>query len=166
MLKWSVAKGPILVTIGADDFFMMNQYGVCSQFFKYIVFLFTGAYCRVSMLCVFRLNLNSFLLFFTYLQRVLDGPAYTLDEMENLRIAHSLLVIGYGETQLGQKIWLVKNSHGGERFLLLARDNGKIGGAFGLTRRITRVQVSERVDVTVKSDEEMRVTPRTDWWSI
>nr|CAB3494907.1 unnamed protein product [Digitaria exilis] len=125
MLKWSVAKGPILVTIGADDFFMMNQYG-----------------------------------------RVLDGPAYTLDEMENLRIAHSLLVIGYGETQLGQKIWLVKNSHGGERFLLLARDNGKIGGAFGLTRRITRVQVSERVDVTVKSDEEMRVTPRTDWWSI
>lgn len=51
-------------------------------------------------------------------------------------------------------------------FLCVARDTGKIGGAFGITRRIIQVEVAGRVDVTVKSDEEMGVTPRTDFWSI
>ena len=45
-------------------------------------------------------------------------------------------------------------------------DTGKIGGVFGLTTRITQVEVAGRMDVTVKSDEEMGVTPRTDFWSI
>ena len=40
-------------------------------------------------------------------------------------------------------------------------DTGKIGGVFGLTTRITQVEVAGRMDVTVKSDEEMGVTPHT-----
>ena len=45
-------------------------------------------------------------------------------------------------------------------------DTGKIGGVFGLTTRITQVEVAGCMDVTVKLDEEMGVTPRTDFWSI
>ena len=57
------------------------------------------------MLCVFKLNHYSFLFFFlTYLQGVLKGPAYTLDEMDHLRIVHDVVVIGYGETYEGQKV--------------------------------------------------------------
>ncbi|KAL5662849.1 hypothetical protein ACJX0J_029974, partial [Zea mays] len=113
MLKWAVAKSPVLVTIGADDSFLIEK------------------------------------------KVVLDGPAYTLDDTEDQGIAHAVLVIGYGETDLGQKVWLVKSSHDGEMFLCVARDTGKIGGAFGITRRIIQVEVAGRVDVTVKSDEEM-----------
>ncbi|CAN6353978.1 unnamed protein product [Urochloa humidicola] len=83
MLKWAVAKAPVLVTVGADPGFLIHNGGV------------------------------------------LDGPGYTLEEIENLGIGHAVVVIGYGETYLGQKVWLVKSSHGGELFLMLATDTGQ-----------------------------------------
>ena len=47
MLKWAMARAPVLVIVGADDMFMSSD-GVSSQF---SVFLFSGAYCRVHVVC-------------------------------------------------------------------------------------------------------------------
>jgi len=44
-------------------------------------------------------------------------------------------------------------------FLILDRDTGKSGGAFGITRSMIQFKVCGRVEVTVKSGKEMGVTP-------
>ena len=79
------------------------------------------------------------------LQGVIDGPNYTIAELNtwqwdhNGLLGHLVAIIGYGETTAGQKFWRVKNSSGknwGKEggYVYIAREIGKVGGAFGICR--------------------------------
>jgi hypothetical protein len=74
------------------------------------------------------------------MQGVLDGPGYTTDEMQLLKIGHCVLIIGYGVWR-GRLFWLVRNSWGEHQGLnghwLIARNTGVLGGAFGINRHVT-----------------------------
>ncbi|XP_066364278.1 ervatamin-C-like [Miscanthus floridulus] len=92
--------------------------------------------------------------------KVLDGHNYSLEEMRRLENQLSILIIGYGETIFGEKFWLVKSSHGGE-LMLIARENGKAGGAFGIANHLRVVHKNSANGlVTVKTDKDMGVSPR------
>jgi hypothetical protein len=79
------------------------------------------------------------------LQGVLDGPNYTDDDMgmvlpDGSCLGHYVAIVGYGEL-LGQLYWFIKNSYskyfGLGGFMMLARETGKPGGAFGITRSVS-----------------------------
>lgn len=78
--------------------------------------------------------------------------------MRRLENQHSVLIVGYGETIFGEKFWLVKSSHGGE-LMLIARENGKAGGAFGIANHLRVVRKNSANGlVTVKTDKDMGVS--------
>ena len=68
----------------------------------------------------------------------MDGENYTWKEL--FTIGHYVVVVVYGETDLGELFWLIKNSHGLEfgqdGYITVARETGKRGGAFGITRLV------------------------------
>ncbi|KAM3295639.1 hypothetical protein ACQJBY_038119 [Aegilops geniculata] len=93
--------------------------------------------------------------------RVLEGPNFSLSEIYDRKIAHSIAVVGYGAVDPGgRQVWLAKCSNG--NFLLIARGSG----ALGINRRVSfPIRLSctrEIINVTVKSDEELGVEPLTN----
>ena len=56
----------------------------------------------------------------------MDGKNYTWKEL--FTIGHYVVVVVYGETDLGELFWLIKNSHGLEfgqdGYIMVARETG------------------------------------------
>lgn len=84
--------------------------------------------------------------------------------MRRLENQHSVLIVGYGETIFGEKFWLVKSSHGGE-LMLIARENGKVGGAFGIANHLRVVLRTVRMGWSRSRRTRIWVCHRVYWRS-
>jgi len=64
-----------------------------------------------------------------YIDGILSGPSYT-------KLDHSALLVGYGETELGELYWLLLNAYGPDwgrgGLFMIARSTGQRGGALGI----------------------------------
>lgn len=66
------------------------------------------------------------------------------------KLNHSVLLTAYGKTSKGKKFWVVKDSGTG-KFILIARDVGSKGGAFGIAKSACfPVKISPNCDGSVE----------------